>query len=158
MSRTPDSETLRPGDLDPAPVAGLLGYQLAQATIPTNQVFKANIEQGFNLNKLEFTTVMLLSANQQVTPKRLALALNIPSSNLTLLLDRLEQRGVLLRERSDTDRRVQHVQLTPAGEALVREVRQTTATMEESLLSDLSAAERRTLFALLSRVAQRRQL
>ncbi|MDD0810566.1 MarR family transcriptional regulator [Curvibacter sp. RS43] len=158
MTSPPVSDSLRPGDLDPAPVAGLLGYLLAQATIPTNQVFKAHIEQVYALNKLEFTILMLLSGNEQVTPKRLALALNIPSSNLTLLLDRLELRGVLQRERSDTDRRVQYVTLSPAGQALAREVRATTATMEQDLLSGLSAAERSALFVLLGRVAQRRQL
>ena len=46
---------------------------------------------------------MLLLPNPVLTPKRLGQVLALTPPNLTLLLDRLQQRGLLLRERSEVD-------------------------------------------------------
>lgn len=146
-----------PGHLDHIKLINLLGYQLAQATIPTNRIFKTHIEAEFDLNKLEFTIVMLVAANESVTPKRLSSAMNIPAPNLTLILDRLEKRELLQRTRSDLDRRVQHVQLTRKGLALIKRLDGVVAKMEEALLSHLTAGERAMLFELLRKVAVHRK-
>lgn len=146
-----------PGHLDHIKLINLLGYQLAQATIPTNRIFKTHIEADFDLNKLEFTIVMLVAANESVTPKRLSSAMNIPAPNLTLILDRLEKRELLQRTRSDLDRRVQHVQLTRKGLALIKKLDGVVAKMEEALLSHLTAGERAMLFELLRKVAVHRK-
>ena len=146
-----------PGHLDHIKLINLLGYQLAQATIPTNRIFKTHIEAEFDLNKLEFTIVMLVAANESVTPKRLSSAMNIPAPNLTLILDRLEKRELLQRTRSDLDRRVQHVQLTRKGLALIKKLDGVVAKMEEALLSHLTAGERAMLFELLRKVAVHRK-
>jgi len=100
---------------------------------------------------------MLVSGNAEVTPKRLSIALNVPGPNLTLLLDRLEERGQIERRRSEEDRRVQHVLLTRKGRALVGRLRGTIATMEEDLLGHLTEAERAMLFELLKKVAAHRR-
>ena len=148
---------VRPGHLDHTRLAGLLGYQLAQATIPTNNIFKAQVEEVFLLNKLEFTILMLVASNEDVTPKRLSSAMNIPAPNLTLVLDRLEKRELLIRSRSETDRRVQHVRLTRAGLTMVTKLEAVSARMEAALLDHLSDAERAMLFELLHKVAAHRR-
>jgi len=155
LSRAGDA--LGPGHLDHAVLADVLGYRLAQATIPTNAIFRARIADPFGLNKLEFSLLMLVSGNAEVTPKRLSIALNVPGPNLTLLLDRLEERGQIERRRSEEDRRVQHVLLTRKGRALVGRLRGTIATMEEDLLGHLTEAERAMLFELLKKVAAHRR-
>lgn len=157
MPGSPVSNAILPGHLDHAKLINLLGYQLAQATIPTNRIFKTHIEAEFELNKLEFTILMLAAANEAVTPKRLSSAMNIPAPNLTLILDRLEKRELLRRTRSEEDRRVQHVQLTRKGVALIKRLDGVVAKMEDALLAHLSAAERAMLFELLRKVAVHRK-
>lgn len=152
------SEPTGPGHLDHHRLTRLLGYQLAQATIPTNRLFKTHIEGPCQLNKLEFSLLMLVASNAHVTPKRLLVAMNVPGPNLTLLLARLEARGLLLRERSETDRRVQHVHLTEAGQALVNRLETIIDHMEADLLSHLSPGERALLFELLAKVAVHRKV
>ena len=154
-SKTPDSSPS--SQLDQIKLSNLLGYQLAQATVPTNHIFKTHIESEFALNKLEFTTLLLVSANDGVTPKRISSAMNVPAPNLTLILDRLEERELLRRTRNDVDRRVQHVQLTRKGVALVKKLDAVVARMEDALLSHLTAAERAMLFELLRKVAVHRK-
>lgn len=139
-------------------MAKLLGYQLARASIPTDRLFKKHIASSFQLNKVEFTILMLISSNDQVTPKRLSNAINIPSPNLTLVLDRLEDQGLLVRQRSTVDRRVQHVTLTRKGLALARKADTQSSSMETELLSHLSFAERAMLFELLEKVATHRRV
>lgn len=152
------TEPALPGHLDHGKLKRLLGYSLAQASIPTNTIFKKQIGGVFQLNKLEFTTLMLLSSNGEATPKRLTAALNIPAPNLTLLLDRLEKRTLLSRLRSETDKRVQRVCLTAQGKAMVTEMEKASEAMEQQLLGHLTVAERAMLFELLTKVAAHRRV
>jgi DNA-binding MarR family transcriptional regulator len=155
-SRT--AELSLPGHLDHGLLASVLGYHLAQASVPTDNVFKARIRQPFQLNKLEFTIVMLLSANTQVTPKRLCAALNIPASNLTLIIDRLADRDLVQRQRSEQDRRVQYIALSAQGQALAGELVGVAQVMEQDLLQHLSPAEQAMLLELLRKVAVHRKV
>ena len=50
-----------------------------------------------------------------VVMSRLSERLKVTSSNLTGVVDRLERKGLVQRFRSKEDRRVQHIEMTPAG-------------------------------------------
>jgi MarR family transcriptional regulator, organic hydroperoxide resistance regulator len=52
----------------------------------------------------------------------LATALHCDSSNVTGIVDRLEERGLVRREAAEGDRRVKMLVLTPSGERLRREI------------------------------------
>ena len=158
MSSARNEPVHLPGHLDHSRLQNLLGYRLAQASIPTDNIFRNRIAAVHAVNKLEFSILMLLMSNLEVTPKRLAVALNIPGSNLTLLLDRLEQRGLLIRARSAGDRRVQHILLTPDGERLVAELQVSANSMEAELLKHLSKAEQAMLFELLGKLSVHRKV
>jgi MarR family transcriptional regulator for hemolysin len=157
MTAARASEPVLPGHLDHGKLKRLLGYSLAQASIPTNTIFKKQIGEVFQLNKLEFTTLMLLSSNAEATPKRLTMALNVPAPNLTLLLDRLEKRELLTRIRSEADKRMQWVCLSEQGKALVADMERASEAMEQQLLGHLTVAERAMLFELLTKVAAHRR-
>lgn len=150
-------EPALPGHLDHGKMTKLLGYNLAQASIPTNSIFKNEIGSVFQVNKLEFTILMLLSSNDDVTSKRLSVALNIPAPNLTVILDRLETRELIVRVRSQTDRRVQRVRLTVSGCTTVEKMDELSEAMETQLLGHLTPAERAMLFELLRKVAAHRR-
>lgn len=57
-----------------------------------------------------------------MTMSRLADVLNVSDSNATGLVDRMEERGFIQRDRVPTDRRVVLVRVTDAGEKLLKEV------------------------------------
>lgn len=136
----------------------LLGYHLAQASIPTDATFKKYINEPFKLNKLEFSILMLIQANENLTPKRLANALNIPASNLTILLDRLEKKSLVVRARSEEDRRVQDVSLSGKGLTLTKKLLKLTEQMEESILNHITSAEKQMLFELLRKISHHRKI
>ena len=72
-------------------------------------------------------------------------------------IDRLEERGLVRRERSIADRRAQHVRLTRKGAELVGSVLKNLLLADRELLSHLSQGEQHVLVELLGKVAQARR-
>jgi DNA-binding MarR family transcriptional regulator len=151
-----------PGDREPG-VAGstlnqsamqhLMGYRLTLAESASRRVFQRHVGTPFKLRPVEFTLLVLLLANGHATPKQLASTLGMPPPNVTVLVDRLAERGLLRRERSDTDGRATILRLTDKGTELAKRTQRVSLTMEASLLAPLSAAERAMLAELLHKLA-----
>lgn len=142
--------------LSEGPVHGLVGYQIAQAGIVTDQVFDERVGAD-GLRRVEFTILALVEANPDVTARQLARALAVTPPNIAIWLDRLEQRGLVLRTRSPSDARVQHIRLARAGAALVKRSTEQLLAAERATLSTLSEAERAMLVELLHKVALARK-
>ncbi|MDX6282339.1 MAG: hypothetical protein QOH03_3410 [Kribbellaceae bacterium] len=83
----------------------------------------------------------------------LATAIGYDKSRLIALLDGLVEARLVVREQDPADRRNRLVRLTPAGEARLVAVRADIRSMEEELLGEFSAAERRSLISILTRLA-----
>jgi DNA-binding MarR family transcriptional regulator len=103
-----------------------------------------------NLSLPEAKALQHLEPDRAMPMRELAARLHANPSNVTVVVARLEARGVLAREVSG-DRRVKGVRLTPAGVKL-------RAKLEARLMADhpatrgLSAAEQSELLALLRRL------
>ena len=117
--------------------------------------FDQYIGGPYGLRKVEYSPLMLVLANGPLSPKRLGQALALSAPNLTLLLDRLQQRGLIRRERSTTDGRSQNFVLTDTGRQMADDTAATAAPMEAELSDRLSRAERLMLIELLRKVAGR---
>ena len=134
----------------------VLGFHVTLANITTVALFERHVGQPFNLRKAEFSLLMLLLANGATAAKRLARTLRLSAPNLTMLIDRMQDKHWLRRERNPADRRSQLVVLTAEGQALARRAQAASATMEASLQRRLSRAERAMLIELLAKLAGHR--
>lgn len=74
------------------------------------------------------------------------------NSNLTRLVDRLEARGLVRRAADPHDRRVTLVQLTPAGAALIAELRPRHRALIEERMSHASAEQIDALYDALDSI------
>ncbi|WP_425256650.1 MarR family transcriptional regulator [Rubrivivax sp. RP6-9] len=144
------------GRLAETGLQGILGYQLAQARLTTDEVFLQSAGRRLALRPVEFTILALLDHNPGVSARQLARALAVTPPNLTTWLERLERRGLIARVRSESDRRTQPVMLTPEGAALARQAAQDIIAAEAAAVDNLSPAERALLLELLHKVAARR--
>jgi DNA-binding MarR family transcriptional regulator len=135
----------------------IVGYQIAQAAIVTNQVFDERVGQRGDLRRVEFTILALVHANPDLTARQLARALAVTPPNIAIWLDKLQSRGLVERERSSADARMQHVRLTARGKTLVERSAQALLEGERQALAALSAAERAMLVELLHKVALSRR-
>ncbi len=84
----------------------------------------------------------------------LAEAAQTSQASLTGIVDRLEERGLVMRSRSHEDRRVVEVSLTQAGEDEIRTVRARFVEGLEHVLEPLTPAERRQLLSLITTIAE----
>lgn len=133
-----------------------VGYHIALAKLTTYEAFDRHVGEPLKLRKVEFSLLMLLQANQALPPKQLAATLTLTAPNLTQLLARLQQRGLLRRERNPADGRSQHIVLSDAGRRLAREASTAAAAMERELQRGLSPAEHAMLIELLGKLARAR--
>jgi DNA-binding MarR family transcriptional regulator len=159
MSTKPTSkeEQTPYGGLAEAGMHGILGYQLAQAAIVTTEVFAERIGKAFELRPVEFTILTLIDENPGVSARQLATALAVTPPNITMWIDKLEGRGLVERERSQSDRRAQHIRATAKGSTLARKALRAVAEGEQAALARLSPAERAMLVELLHKVARGRR-
>lgn len=146
----------------PAPADGLdtsglqhvLGYALTLADLGARRAFQQHIGTPHALRPPEFTMLMLLLHNADVTPSQLAETLRASPPNVTVLVDRLVERGLVQRTRSATDGRATPLRLTAKGEALAQRTYRVSLEMEQGFLQPLSAAERAMLAELLHKLAR----
>ena len=86
------------------------------------------------------------------TVAELARWANTDAGAMTRLLDRLEKKGLCQRERSQSDRRVVLVSLTPEGEAAVANVPAVLAEVMNLHLQGFTESEWQTLKEFLNRM------
>jgi DNA-binding MarR family transcriptional regulator len=135
----------------------LLGYQLAQATITTSEVFQSCHAELDGLRPVEFTLLSLIAENAKVSSARLAKALAVTKPNITMWVDRLVERRWVQRKPSLLDKRSTELQMTPAGIKLVARATQAILQAELKSTASLSPAERAILIELLHKVASSRR-
>ncbi|WP_280809618.1 MarR family winged helix-turn-helix transcriptional regulator [Variovorax boronicumulans] len=106
---------------------------------------------------IEYSLLMLVlvNANQEVTPAPLARALGISMPRLAFSADRLEARGLLGRDRDAMDSESSRIHLTRKGRELVQKTEAVAASMESGRPAPMSLAERALLSELLERMDER---
>jgi len=105
------------------------------------------------LRPRHLVALTLLRDQGPATQQALIEALRIDPSNLVGLLNELEQRKLLVRERDQEDRRRHIVVLSAAGAKTVRRAERALAAVQDDVLQSLSGDERDTLHDLLLRAA-----
>jgi DNA-binding MarR family transcriptional regulator len=106
---------------------------------------------GYDLTAQQYNVLRLLKAARPDTVPTLALGERLVSRapDVTRMIDRLEHRGFVRRERQAGDRRVVRVAITDAGLALLAEIAGPLADCHARQLGHLSASDLKTLAALL---------
>jgi DNA-binding MarR family transcriptional regulator len=140
--------------LGDAPLAQLVGWRLARASVPVRRVFQAGVGGPFELRPVEFSLLLLLLANGHASPGQLAQTLAVAPPKITALVDRLAARALVRRQRSAADGRATDVLLTPAGRALAQRAHGIAVAIEAQWAAQvLSPAERAMLLELLAKLA-----
>lgn len=89
------------------------------------------------------------------TVAELARVCTVDTGAMTRMLDRLEAKGLCRRVRSQSDRRVVHIELTPAGVVAAEHLPEVVSRVYNRVLAGFSAEEWARLQELLVRLADR---
>jgi DNA-binding MarR family transcriptional regulator len=110
----------------------------------------------YDLTPQQYNALRLLRAQHPVTTPTLALANRLISRapDITRLLDKLEHRGLVARERNAENRRVVHVGITAAGLELLREIAGPLRECHTRQLGHMKEEDLRRLEALLHAARQ----
>lgn len=126
-----------------------LGYHLKRAF----NVIRADVTQmlePLGLRLLSYSTLVLIVDNPGIRQWQLAAALAIERPNLVVIIDELEHRELIVRERVPNDRRANALKATKAGRRLSEEALEANRACEADLLSGLSKKERAALIKALA--------
>jgi len=74
------------------------------------------------LTAMQWRPLVILRYGNMDTPAELARSVNVDTGAMTRTLDRLEAKGFLTRRRSQEDRRVVKLELTPSGHDVVEQI------------------------------------
>jgi DNA-binding MarR family transcriptional regulator len=110
----------------------------------------------YGLTSVQWAPLMIISRGGNPTAASLARDLNTDTGAMTRMLDRLEAKGLLMRTRSATDRRVVELSLTEQGRELTTKIPHHLAAVYNSHLAGFSVEEFNQLKHLLRRIIANR--
>ena len=125
-----------------------LGYFLRRVQVWVFQDFIRTLA-SIDLRPAQYSVLSVIGANRGLSQADVAQLLGIERARLVRLLDRLEKRGLTQRLASPVDRRSHALQLTPAGQALLKRAKALAQVHEGNLVEKLGAANHARLIEAL---------
>lgn len=159
----PSEQALQPSSTSPAPEGERAGtgeedaLRLWVVLARSYQTLVRAVGQRVAEDGLTLSQFGILEALYHLGPLslgELAEKLLVTGGNVTYVMDRLEEQGLVYRERSDLDRRVIEAKLTPAGEELVARLFPEHARFLGTLVAHLEPSEQRMLRGLLKALGE----
>ncbi len=128
-----------------------LGYLIHEVARLMKRRFEDEASmQGITLP--QWKALAYISANDGITQKALAAAIDTDPMTISGVLDRLEKRGLIERYVDPTDSRAKLARILPEGDEVVRNARRIGLAMYESALDGVSPGDRETVVAVLGKM------
>jgi DNA-binding MarR family transcriptional regulator len=143
------------------PDQNMLGHDVAQRLVWSGRLAHLIMDRSAMAAGLgrrgDFEVLALLRRNEPdlLTPVEVAKKLLSSQSGMTGKLDRLEGQGLIQRLPDPEDRRVIRLRVTDSGRSLIDEAFRSSLEVYESILDELSPAEREQLATLLTKLLKR---
>jgi DNA-binding MarR family transcriptional regulator len=141
---------------DGGPIPGELGkfpgYLMARLGEASRRRFHKALEPE-GLHPRHFGVMTMLAAHPGMSQHQLHEKTAIDPSSMVAVIDELEARGLAERRPDPADRRARQVFLTEQGEQTLQRIRGLAAGLQREFFGALTAEERKTLYALLRKLA-----
>ncbi|MCP3970769.1 MAG: MarR family transcriptional regulator [Rhodobacteraceae bacterium] len=145
----PRPTPLPPPEISDATLRRFVGYHMKRAFNVVQADLTATLGP-FRLRMLTYSALVLVCDNPGLSQTRLAAAMDIERPNLVVIVDELERRGLITRDRVPTDRRAYALMPTPSGRRLCGQAIKAVEAHEARLFAGLDDTTRQTLVAVLS--------
>jgi len=111
-----------------------------------------DVVKGSGLSPAQMHTIEIVGHCESLRMKELARKMGVTTGTLTVMVDRLEQQGLLKRIPHETDRRSYLIVLTEQGQVFFREHHQFHLQLTRELAAVLSPDEQEQFSAILEKI------
>ena len=129
----------------------ILGLLLGRAAILKDRIIDSHMEP-FGITAAQFKVLIIMEQCDVDTPAELCRNLSVDSGSMTRMLDRLEQKNLLIRQRSEADRRQVRLVLTEEGQGLVALLPKIGADAMNQLAGAITPQELQSLEQILKKI------
>lgn len=142
-----------PEDVDTSGLGHFVGYAIRRAQLAVFQEFKTWMAE-FEVTTAQFSVLLLVRDNPGLNQKTLAGTLGVETPRMVLIVDYLENRGLVTRLASTVDRRARAIFLTTPGRRLLRQLDKRSAEYERRIVERLRGDDKETLLRMLRHLAE----
>jgi MarR family transcriptional regulator, lower aerobic nicotinate degradation pathway regulator len=135
-------------DMDELP-----GYYIRRLHQIAAAIFLQETE-AHGLTPVQFAALSKVGLTPGVDQRTLAGSIGLDTSTIAGVIDRLEARGLMLRNASSEDRRVRLLSLTSEGQSLLRAIEPDMLKAQQRILKPLPAAERDAFMRMLRKLVE----
>jgi DNA-binding MarR family transcriptional regulator len=146
-----DSTNYQPGKT----LGALLGRVRVEMLAALDEELSADKRLApLELSAAQFSVIASLAGEVRKSASDLCKVISYDAGAMTRMLDRLEGKGLIRRNRSPDDRRLVHLELTDEGRALYPRMRELALGVANRFLHGFTKAEARQLESLLTRMLE----
>ncbi len=140
-----------------------VGYLLTRVRVEMLAAVDRELATDKRLAPLEISSAqfiviaMLAASSAPISASDLCKGISYDAGAMTRMLDRLESKGLIRRNRSTRDRRLMHLELTEEGRAVYPRMREISMAVANQFLRGFTKTEARQLEGLLGRMFENAQ-
>ncbi|MBC7283761.1 MarR family transcriptional regulator [Hoeflea sp.] len=149
-SRTPPEDGPEPLALE-----GFLPYRLARAAEHVSRQFAALYRERHGMTRPEWRTLATIGQYRRITATAIGQHSSMHKTKVSRAIRALEERGWITRQADETDRRIEHIELTRDGRQNYMELVQLARSYEARLKAALGATATAELEAGISVIEAR---
>ena len=84
------------------------------------EMYTKELNKKYSITSAQLNCLVALYENEPLPPSQIAKHMMVKSSTVTGVIDRLERKGLVTRQRNSPDRRIINIQLTPDGKKMAK--------------------------------------
>lgn len=127
----------------------MAGHLIRRLNQISTQVFSTHIQEaGFGLTPVQFAALDAIIAHPGIDQAGIASKIAYDRATIGGVIDRLEQKGYVIRKVSKRDRRAREVRASDSGREVFDRILPVVIALQEDVLAGLSDTERHTFLSL----------
>jgi DNA-binding MarR family transcriptional regulator len=135
------------------PLAGMPGHYIRRLQQIAVALFLEETD-AYGVTPVQYAALSAAQRQPGMDQRTLASSIGFDTSTIGGVIDRLERRGLILRQASPDDRRVRLLRVTPEGEALLQQLTRSVLKAQQRILAPLPAADRDSFMAMLTTLVE----
>ena len=107
-----------------------------------------------SIDRYHYVLILLDSHDENLTQKALAEILNIDKSYMATILDYLEEKGFVIREKNPNDRREQLIKLTALAKINIPVIKEAIKKLNERAFNDICQSNKQLFNEILNKIQE----